>query len=343
MKRQTLIVALAAVVATALVSAQTVDLRIFRGFVQIRNTSSSALLVTGGGVLGHTNDPSGAVLDVRSAADGTGVGGGMRISRSGNDSYLIINADDDGASGVGFIQAGDNAAYRPLELNPLGSQALFGNGTVSLPSMGFVNEPASGFYWDNLASGGFNAAVGGVKSFRVSASGVEVPARAMGTGGVQGPAVIVGRNTSGGGAPGQLVLEARNGAGSGFLWVDTTGVLRIGTFYVTEVAGDTGGTVVGAQTSSRASKDILRRVTETALAMQTIRDTPVYEFRYKNGAFNGETFTGIVTDDSPMFGMDQGKSFNPVSAFGASVLALQDLDARVRELEARLRSLEARR
>lgn len=339
MRRQTFIVIVAAVVATALVSAQTVDLRIFRGFVQVRNTASSAFLVTGGGVFGHTSDPSGAVVDVRSSADGAGVGGGMRISRSVNDSYLIINADDDGTSGVGFIQAGDNAAYRPLKLNPLGSQVLLGDGVLNAPSLSFVNDTTSGL--ERAATTGFFMQAGGKRIASVESDRVSIVSNAFGLA-TKGPFLFVGRNSSGTGAPGSIAWADKSNIGW-VTWFDTSGNLRVSSAAPFEGASDTVGTVIGTQTSSRASKDILRRVTETALAMQTIRDTPVYEFRYKNGAYNGETFTGIVTDDSPMFGMDQGKSFNPVSAFGASVLALQDLDARVRELEARLRSLEARR
>lgn len=347
MKRQTLITLGATVVGfAALVSAQTVNLDIHRGYVQIRSTASNALAVLGGArlsgnlVIGSQTALSGSQLELQSNGDGIG-NAGIAIRRA-DGSYLILNMDDGGSSAYASIQAGDGGTFRPIRLNPSGSVVLLPNGSVSAPAIAFGNEATSGFYWDNLASGGFNAAVGSVKAARFSAGNLEIPTWAGGTGGVPGARLIIGRNSSGGGAPGQAWFTDKNNA----LWVvhpDSTGVLRIGGNAVTEAGGDTVGTVVGAQTSTRASKDILRRVTETALAMQTIRDTPVYEFRYKNGAFNGETFTGIVTDDSPMFGMDRGKSFNPVSAFGASVLALQDLDARVRELEARLRSLEARR
>lgn len=342
MKRQTLLALGALVIGlVAVTSAQTVNLDIHRGFVQIRSTASAALVVLGGAVLGNATDPSGALLDVRATADGTGVGGGMRISRVANDSYLIINADDDGAAGVGFIQAGDSSAYRPLKLNPLGSQVLIGDGTAALPSMAFVNDSDVGFYYESIPPG-IGVSILGAKNFVLGSQVLTLNEWAGGTGGGTGRYIDIGRNTSGTGSPGGVFFRDKNGA-AWVVWADSTGVIRTGGTFPSAGSGDTIGTVLGTQTSSRSSKDILRRVTETALAMQTIRDTPVYEFRYKSGAYNGEVFTGIVTDESPMFGMDQGKSFNPVSAFGASVLALQDLDARVRELEARLRSLEARR
>jgi hypothetical protein len=69
---------------------------------------------------------------------------------------------------------------------------------------------------------------------------------AWGTGATYGNQVTVGRNSSGNGAPGYLGLEAKDGTYY-YLWVDSTGDLRVGTTIPTETAGDTGGTIVGTQ------------------------------------------------------------------------------------------------
>lgn len=309
--------------------------------VVIRGTTSDALTVIGGGVFGTISDPSGALVDILATADGTGVGGGIRISRTGNSSYLIINADDDAGAGVGFIQSGDSGAYRPLRLNPLGGGVLFGDGTVSAPGVSFVSDPDSGLY---AASGDLYLSRNGSPVVRwftsAGASMTSLVDGAFGTGAVTGAALFVGKNTSGVGAPGCVGLQVKGSSNTHSLWIDSTGVLRttsgLGVAACpTENGGDTIGTVVGTQTSTRASKAIAGEVTNTAAAMAVIRSTPVYQFTYRNGAYNGETFFGIVTDESPLFGMDRGKSFNPVTAFGATVLALRDLDARVAALEAR--------
>lgn len=330
----------------AFVGAQTQSPYTHPGKVQIRSTATDALTVAGGTrtvglAVGTATAPSaGLVIN-----GGTIAAEGAAISAPGG---LVVNGAFASPDWTQFV-FGDGTGYRlnfgtrtggnfatRFQVYDTGS-VRFANGTISAPSMTFINEPTSGFYWDSGASGGFNVAVGSAKAARFSQAGLEVPAEARGTGGVAGKILTLGRNTSGSGAPGQLVLEARNGAGSGFIWVDTTGVVRVGTSAATEVGGDTGGTVIGTQTSTRASKHILGQVNHLApSAMDLVRKTPIWAFTYKSGSFNGETFYGVTTDDSPLFGMDAGKSFNPVNAFGATVLALQDVDRRVQDLEARL-------
>lgn len=330
----------------AFVGAQTQAPYTHPGKVQIRSTATDALTVAGG-----TKTTGLSVGTATPPASGLVINGGTIVAEGaaiGALSGLTINGAFASPDWTQFA-FGDGTGYRlnfgtrsggnfltRLQIYDTGS-TRFANGSISGPSVAFINEPGTGLYWDPGASGGFNVAVGGSKAARFSSAGIEVPAETRGTGGVAGKALIIGRNSSGAGAPGQLVLEARNGAGSGFLWVDTTGVFRIGTAYATESGGDTVGTVVGTQTSSRASKHILGQVNHLApAAMDLVRKTPIWAFTYKSGAFHRETFYGITTDDSPLFGMDQGKSFNPVNAFGATVLALQDVDRRVQDLEARL-------
>jgi hypothetical protein len=157
---------------------------------------------------------------------------------------------------------------------------------------------------------------------------------AGGTGAIPGAYVFAGRNSSGSGAPGTLTAEAKNGT-SYFLWTDTTGVVRTSSAAPTESGGDTTGTVVGSQTSTRASKIIDGAFTDAKKALRLLVVTPLYRFHYKNGAYNHQRFVGITTDDSPEFGMDKGRSFNPVNAFGYSVAAIKELARRLDQIEAR--------
>lgn len=347
----------------AFVGAQTQSPYTHPGKVQIRSTAADALSVAGGVV---TTALSSSVVDAatgtvpivatlgRTGASSSSISRGVALAFSDANNPTLTaaivglrpnstaNYNGDLAFFLATGGAGTPATSvsvgmtRRLTLTSDG-QLQASNGTISAPALTFASEPTSGFYWDSLASGGFNVAVASTKAARFSQAGIEVPAEARGTGGVAGKILTLGRNSSGNGAPGQIVLEARNGAGSGYIWVDTTGVVRVGTSAATEAGGDTGGTVIGTQTSSRASKHILGQVNHLApAAMDLVRKTPIWAFTYKTGAFNRETFYGITTDDSPLFGMDQGKSFNPVNAFGATVLALQDVDRRVQDLEARL-------
>lgn len=176
---------------------------------------------------------------------------------------------------------------------------------------------------------------------------VVIPDLAMGTGSVTGPIMGVGRNTSGDGAPGALFVRDKNGT-LNYLWTDTSGVLRVGTALPEEdgAPSDTSGTIVGTQTSMAWTKLIDGRDTDTASALALLVRTPVYSFTYANGAYPGTVFRGITTDESPEFGMDfdaeRGifRSFNPVSAFGYTILAVQELSAQVEALRARVAALE---
>ena len=120
-----------------------------------------------------------------------------------------------------------------------------------------------------------------------------------------------------------------------YIWPDATGVLRIGTTNPTN-AQDTSGNVVGAQTSRREAKNVIRRSTNRAGALAAIVATPVYDFTYKSGSYDNQQFTGVVIEPntSPWFGMDNNKVLNPVSTTGYFILAIQELTARLEKLEA---------
>jgi len=132
---------------------------------------------------------------------------------------------------------------------------------------------------------------------------------------------------------------------SGAIWPDDTGVLRIHTSLPNPDAGiaDTAGTVVGTQTSTLVSKRLTGRDVTPEAALVTILATPVVSFTYKSGAYSGTEFQGIIADWSPAFAMDNGRSFNPISAFGYTVQAFKAQQAQIDDLASRLAALEGRR
>jgi len=287
------------------------------------------------------------MFTVLSPADG--LAGGVRVNRA-DGTYLIFNADDGGASARGIVQVGDGGTYRQLDLNPYGgnvyingtaihgSPATFDAGSIAAPGVAFNDSPGSGL---SLGPGFAYVQMSHAEHlscrFHASASArsVVLPEGAFGAGAIGGATVSIGRNSSGGGAPGMLQLAMKNGS-IGYIWVDSTGLFRGDTNPATEASGDTPGSsvIIGMQTSQRATKDITRQVTDTSAALDLITRTPVYEFTYKSGAYSNHVFVGITTDDSPAFGMDEGRVFNPVSAFGHTVLALQEIARRLDALEA---------
>lgn len=343
----------------AVVGAQTQAPYTHPGKVQIRSTASDALAVSGGIV---TTAMTSTVVDAatgtvpivltlgRTGATGSAISRGvaMAFSDANNPTLTaaIVGLRPNSAAtyngDLAFFLATGGAGTpatsiisgmtRRLTITSDG-QVQFSDGTQAAPAVTWASEPGTGLY---KITNGFRMTVAGASIAEVQTASFSVLDRARGAG-LPGQYLLIGRNTSGTGSPGVVYFVDGSGANRS-LWVDTTGVLRIGgTTIPVEGGSDTIGTVVGTQTSTRASKHILGQVNHLApAAMDLVRKTPIWAFTYKNGAFNRETFYGITTDDSPLFGMDAGKSFNPVNAFGASVLALQDVDRRVQDLEARL-------
>ena len=149
-----------------------------------------------------------------------------------------------------------------------------------------------------------------------------------------GPAIHIGRNTyAAAPAAGVLRMVEMNGT-THYIWVDASSQVRISTSPFTSATDSVIGTVVGTQTSLRSTKNILGPYTDNAGALDLMLRTPLWDFTYKSGAYNNQQFMGITTDDSPEFGMDLGKSFNPVSAHGYTIAAIKALHARIAVLEA---------
>ena len=158
---------------------------------------------------------------------------------------------------------------------------------------------------------------------------------------VSGPNLYIGRNSNGGAegpSAANIYLQQADG-GNSYYWTDSSGDLRTGGLPPTGSAGtpsvaDTAGTVVGTQTSTLASKILLGDDLTPGEALRTILQTPVKHFIYKSGAYNHSEFQGIIADYSPEFAMDEGRVFNPVSAFGYAVQAIKALTERIQQLEA---------
>lgn len=160
--------------------------------------------------------------------------------------------------------------------------------------------------------------------------------------GFPGPRIrIGGNNNATNAASGSIILDDRAGNPKSF-WVDASGNLRTHSSSPTNFATDTSGVVVGSQSSSLDSKDVLGEFTDDDSALAAILATPLYDFVYKNRSFNGEKFTGIITDYAPIFGMDRdeshpaGKSLNDITGFGYTIAALKAVVRRLIEVERKL-------
>lgn len=156
-----------------------------------------------------------------------------------------------------------------------------------------------------------------------------------------GTRIICGRNSNAL-TPAAGHLRLVNLGGTAYrIWPDTSGNVRIGTSDPTN-ANDTSGTVVGTQTSSLDAKNITGDplpAVDILAAVQAGAEA-VRRWTYRNGAYNGEEFSGVVVDYAPRYGMDRdaehpaGKSLNVATVIGDLLLAVANLAERVAALEA---------
>ena len=180
-----------------------------------------------------------------------------------------------------------------------------------------------------------------------SADNSSIDMAAFNNGSSIGPAILI-RNNSNGSTPaaGSLGLFRKGGAFDS-VWVDNSGNLRIWTSNQPTSATDTSGTVIGTQTSSLDTKDIIDEFIDNGAALRAILTTPLYRFRYKNNRYDQE-FVGIVTDYAPLFGMDRdkehpaGKSLNVMTAHGLEMAAIKALAEQVTTLAEQVVALTAR-
>lgn len=160
--------------------------------------------------------------------------------------------------------------------------------------------------------------------------------------GAAGPFIAIGYNNNATSRAGWLRLFRKDGS-TGDLWVDATGVLRIGA--ATGSGTDLGGAVVGAQTSSLDQKDVIEEFVNNDAALDVIANTPLFRFTYKDGRFDNQEFLGIVTDYSPVFGTDpdethpRGRILNEINAHGYEMSAIKALYQRVLDLESKVAQL----
>lgn len=158
-----------------------------------------------------------------------------------------------------------------------------------------------------------------------------------------GTRILVNRNSNASTpAPGLILFYDLSGDFHS-VWVDNADQLRIWKNNQPTNATDTSGTVVGLQSSMAEAKLITDDLSVLDEVMSRIRvgAQAVRRFTYRNGAFNGEQFEGVVVDHAPDYGMDrddehpQGKSLGEITILGDLLRTVDWLVQRVKELEAR--------
>ena len=167
---------------------------------------------------------------------------------AGGATTLALNAT--AVTVTGTITASGNAGIAATNKIYLDGVGLSGDTYISESGANII-ALVTGGVTNSLAATSAAFGSGGLIAFAYNAGSpveISLPSRANGAGAIGGNRVIIGRNTSGGTAAGVLILTAADGT-SYYIWVDTTGDLRIGTAAPEEdgTPADTSGTVVGTQ------------------------------------------------------------------------------------------------
>lgn len=180
-------------------------------------------------------------------------------------------------------------------------------------------------------------------SLAITASSSVITLNAFDNGSSNGTNLILGRNSNASTPAAGFVTMTNLGNTNYRIWPDTSGNLRIHTAAPTN-ANDTAGTVVGAQTSHVAFKDVTGDPVSNAEALALLRAAAaqVKRFIYTSGAYNNQEFSGLILDGETLhrYGQDAdaehpaGKSLNVVNAIGDLLLAIDNLAGRVETLEA---------
>jgi hypothetical protein len=152
--------------------------------------------------------------------------------------------------------------------------------------------------------------------------------------GIAGPVLTLGRNTNATN-PGAGSLNFLSNAGTaGYVWQDAGGNIRINTSAPTTI-NDTAGTVVGAQTSERSTKQDINDYTDYNNALSMVINAPLHTFRYikeVNGYGENSPLTktriGYIADEvDPIFMV--GNVIDQVSLNGILMASIKAMDLKI--------------
>jgi hypothetical protein len=163
---------------------------------------------------------------------------------------------------------------------------------------------------------------------------------------IAGPRIHIGRNSNSTNSNSGTLSFDDIGGTTHYIWLDNSaspGDLRVNTAAPASSVADTAGTIVGTQSSAMALKNIHKtwNDSESMNALNTVLNTPVYDFTYK-GKYDGQVFTGVAIPDGevPWFGYDvatendivpegTAKSLNEISVAGYLILSVKALNQKI--------------
>ncbi|MCX6756491.1 MAG: hypothetical protein NTX85_04075 [Candidatus Nomurabacteria bacterium] len=237
------------------------------------------------------------------------------------------------------------------------TQSSGNNSTLKItPNLSQTGTAAATDLWINrtettLGSGAqylIDAGTGGgsyVSKFNVTNTGsLNIGSSDLGAG-LAGPVFTLGRNTNATNTgAGSINFQSKAGT-AGYVWQDAAGNIRINTASPSN-ANDTAGTVVGAQTSTRDTKQDIADYTDYSASLQMVLDAPLHTFRYireVNGYGSdsplAKTRIGYIADEvNPAFMV--GNMIDQVSVNGILMASVKEENSKIVAMDLRVKALE---
>lgn len=243
--------------------------------------------------------------------------------------FIVGQGDEISAAGPTVtIRTTNISAAGDTSGSQLNIQAGLGTGSAEVSQINLRTGRA-------LASGSTQQSA--ANTLIIGEAWAEMPTEDLG-GSSTGPQFRIGRNSNSGNESAGSIRYTNINATNYFLWPDTAGLYRIDTSEPTN-ANDTGGTVVGDQTSNIESKELLRKHSDKFSSIERILkavENGLHTFRYKDGRYNNQEFTGLVLGegfDTEHYGKDNGKSLNEINAIGDLFAAVALLTEEIHNLK----------
>lgn len=193
-----------------------------------------------------------------------------------------------------------------------------------------INQTGTAFNVANTTRGLYiNPTLTAAADFRA----IETASKDYGNG-VAAPIIMVGRNTNATNtAAGSINFLSKAGT-NGYVWQDAAGNMRIHTAAPSN-ANDTAGTVIGAQTSTRDTKQDITDYTDYSGALSMILDAPLHTFKYikevQGYGINSplaKTRIGYIADEvNPAFMV--GNVIDQVSVNGLLMASIKELNVKI--------------
>ncbi len=152
-----------------------------------------------------------------------------------------------------------------------------------------------------------------------------------------GAIMVVGRNTNNGNESAGSIAFTDKAGGIGYVWRDASGNMRVSNGAPTP-GNDTGGTVIGTQTSTRDTKQDITDFSDYQSMLDLVRNAPLHYFRYKNevAGYGSDSplskyRLGYIADEvDPLFMW--GNSIDQVSVNGILLASVKALDLKIEPL-----------